>query len=91
MKDWFYLPLSDDDRVELDWGAGESYPQSLPISRIIAERLIQEEVWASTFWPDGEVTLEDLLIDYQCEVSELKERIEELENQHNDIGGNCED
>ena len=38
--------------------------RTLPVSRKVLDRLVQEEIWAQTVWPVGEVTLAGMLNRY---------------------------
>ena len=33
----------------------------IDLAPIVEQRIIQEEIWAQTFWPDNEISLEDTL------------------------------
>lgn len=46
---------------EVDGPTREFSGHTLTVDRAVAERLIQEEVWAQTVWPEGEPSLADLI------------------------------
>jgi len=35
--------------------------RTVPVDREVIDRLIQEEIWAQTLWPEGEPTLAEII------------------------------